>query len=39
MRSGAQAYNCAMGIDPGALVFAIVVLIAIELWRARSRAR
>jgi hypothetical protein len=31
--------TCAMEIDLGALVFAIVVVIGAEYWRARSRPR
>jgi hypothetical protein len=38
MRSRATAYNGHVTIDPGAVVFAVVVVVAIEFWwHARSR--
>jgi hypothetical protein len=38
MLSGVGAYNRGMAIDPGAVLFALAVLIGVELWwRARSR--
>jgi hypothetical protein len=38
MPSGARAYNDRMAVDPVAVVFALAVVVAIELWwRARSR--
>jgi hypothetical protein len=38
MRSGATAYNGHVSIDPGAVVFAVLVVVVIEFWwQARSR--